>query len=355
MTGNDPRPRTAGDVSSRRGRRRAARRRRRIAVVSAVVAVILMSVAVIGGAWLVGVPSRDEGDVGRSVRVPETARTDARERDVPEHDALSKGAVPAADAALAGQRRLDALRGELERRISGYQGTWQMYLEDLSSGASIAVNDHRGYSASVIKLYVMLAVYQRISDGALAETDAIDELLRQMITVSSNEATNALIDTLGGGDADDGFSVVNDTAQRYGFTETYIHQYLGDLDGDPNQKQTSAVDSGRFMAAAYRGELVSPEYSRRMLDLLLGQTRRAKIPGGVPDGVMVANKTGEIPGVENDAAIVFATADTSAAIDGSATEGDYVLTVMTSDVADSAAAQASIRDLSAAVWAAMEG
>ena len=58
-------------------------------------------------------------------------------------------------------------------------------------------------------------------------------------------------------------------------------------------------------------------------------------------------------GVENDAAIVFATSDTSAAIDGTAATGDYVLTVMTSDVNDSAAAQASIRDLSGAVWNAM--
>ena len=319
-------------------------------IVAAAIAVTVVLGVAAGGVWLYGSLAANDGGEGQTVPSAEPIRDGD-----PMHDALSRDAVPAANTVIMAQRRLDALRQELEQRIGGYQGTWQVYLEDLSTGASIAINNHRGYSASVIKLYIMLAVYQNIADGSLTETETIDELLTQMITVSSNEAANALVDALGGGDAQTGFAIVNDIAQQHGFTDTAIHQYLGVIDGDPEQKQTSAVDSGRFMAAVYRGELVSPEYSRRMLDRLLGQTRRAKIPGGVPDGVIVANKTGEITGVENDAAIVFATSDTSAAIDGSATEGDYVLTVMTSDVADSAAAQASIRDLSAAVWAVMEG
>lgn len=349
MTGENGRVPDTGDMPSRGERRRLARRRRRTAIVAAAVAAAVVLGAVAGGVWLHSSAANNAGE-GRQTPVAEPVGDGA-----PTHDALSRDAVPPIDAAIEAQRRLDAMRVDLERRIDGYQGTWQMYLEDLSTGASITINNHRGYSASVVKLYIMLAVYQRIADGALTETDAIDGLLTQMITVSSNEAANSLIDALGGGDADAGFAIVNDIAQQYGFTDSYIRQYLGVVDGDPEQKQTSAVDSGRFMAAVYRGELVSPAYSQRMLDLLLGQTRRSKIPGGVPDGVTVANKTGEIAGVENDAAIVFATSDTSAAIDGTATAGDYVLTVMTSDVDDSAAAQASIRDLSGAVWAAMQG
>ena len=42
-----------------------------------------------------------------------------------------------------------------------------------------------------------------------------------------------------------------------------------------------------------------------MLNLLKQQTRRTKIPAGVPSGVTVANKTGETDDVTHDAAIVY--------------------------------------------------
>ncbi|NEG55845.1 serine hydrolase [Bifidobacterium sp. SMA15] len=248
---------------------------------------------------------------------------------------------------------MDALGQTIRSRIAGYQGTWQVYVEDLASGASVSVDSHPSYAASDIKLYVMLAVFQRIADGAVSDDASLDQLLTQMITVSSNEATNSLVTMLGGGDMQAGFTVVNDTAARYGFKDSRISQALGVTPVDANGKVTTADDCGRFMAAAYRGRLVSGDASRRMIDLLLGQTRRAKIPGGVPAGVTVANKTGENTGVENDAALVFAGSDTSGAIDGSATQGDYAIAVMTSDVASPSAAQASIRDLSAAVWDAL--
>lgn len=344
---------TGGNAAalSRRARRKRIIRRRRIVVsviAVAVIAAIVAAVIAVGG-LLSANSASDESSASADDMTVEQADTQPYDGDLDRDD------VPQVDAASVKQQELDALRTDLEQRIAGYQGTWQVYVEDLATGASIEINNHQGYSASVVKLYVMLAVFQRINDGELTETSTIDSLLEQMITVSSNEATNTLIDTLGDGDADAGFAIVNQIAQDYGFTESFINQYLGYTDGDPTRKQTSAHDSGAFMAAVYRGELVTPEYSQRMLDLLLAQTRRTKIPGGVPDGTLVANKTGEITGVENDAAIVFATSDASGAIDGSATEGDYVLTVMTEDITDSSATQTSIRDLSSAVWSALVG
>lgn len=239
------------------------------------------------------------------------------------------------------QTQLDTLKGTLEQQLGGYSGTWSLYVEDMTTGASISINDHRQPSASVIKLYVMLAVYDQIAQGKLTETADIDTLLTQMITVSSNQATNTLVKTLGGGDAQAGFTIVNDTAKANGFTETAMNDLLYDSGThDSSLKQTSVNDAGAFMAKVYRGQLVSTDVSSKMLDLLLGQTRRTKIPAGVPDGTKVANKTGEIPGTENDAAIVYGS------------KGDYVLTVMSEDV-DNSTAQANIRAISGTVWDAM--
>ena len=43
-----------------------------------------------------------------------------------------------------------------------------------------------------------------------------------------------------------------------------------------------------------------------MLEVLERQTFNADIPAGLPPGTRVAHKTGEITGIEHDAAIVFA-------------------------------------------------
>ncbi|OXN00588.1 serine hydrolase [Bifidobacterium vansinderenii] len=248
---------------------------------------------------------------------------------------------PTDAAKQAKQTQLDTLKGTLEQQLGGYSGTWSLYVEDMTTGASISINDHRQPSASVIKLYVMLAVYDQIAQGKLTETADIDTLLTQMITVSSNQATNTLVTTLGGDDAQAGFTIVNDTAKANGFTETAMNDLLYDSGThDSSLKQTSVNDAGAFMAKVYRGQLVSADVSAKMLDLLLGQTRRTKIPAGVPDGTKVANKTGEIPGTENDAAIVYGT------------KGDYVITVMSEDV-DNSTAQANIRAISGTVWDAM--
>jgi beta-lactamase class A len=53
-----------------------------------------------------------------------------------------------------------------------------------------------------------------------------------------------------------------------------------------------------------RGELVSPAASDEMRRTLLGQTRRTRIPAGVPKEAQVGNKTGTLRGILNDVALV---------------------------------------------------
>nr|WP_274608084.1 serine hydrolase [Bifidobacterium pongonis] len=199
----------------------------------------------------------------------------------------------------------------------------------------------------------MLAVFQQIADGTLQEDAQIDDLLTRMITVSDNEATNTLVDRLGNGDTQAGYAVVNGTAQRYGFTQSHLDQRMGNLTGDTG-KQTSVGDQGRFLAAACRGQLVSAEYSQRMIGLMLQQTRRSKIPAGLPSQVSVANKTGESPGVENDSAMVFAAGDGERIAGATPGTGDYVIAVMSENVPMPSEAQNDIRTMSSTVWSALQ-
>ncbi len=248
----------------------------------------------------------------------------------------------AAERKAQRQQTLNDQRPQIEQRLRGYTGDWQVYIEELSTGAQLSIGNRIQPAASLIKLYIMLAVYQQMNDGTLPDTPQTDGLLQQMITVSSNSAANTLIETLGNGNDQTGFDVINRTARRYDFTQTTIADMLSDTGSlDPNHKTTSSLDCGTFMAKVYRKQLVSQSASEAMQHLLLGQQRRNKIPAGLPAGTTVANKTGEVPGVENDAAIVFSP------------HGDYVLTVMTNGQADASDAQENIRTLSSLVWSAL--
>ncbi|NEG96765.1 serine hydrolase [Bifidobacterium sp. SMB2] len=270
-----------------------------------------------------------------SKQAPSTASASATKKAVPTVD-------PAEAAKRSKQSQLDGLNTKLASQIAGYPGTWSVYVEDLKTGASTSINNHVQPSASVIKLYVMLAVYTKIDEGGMQEDLATNDLLTQMITVSSNQATNTLVNLLGNGDTNAGLDVVNQVAKANGFNETRMKDLLYDSGThDSSLKQTSVSDSGRFMAKVYRGQLVSKQASEKMLNLLLQQQRRAKIPAGLPQGTKVANKTGEIIGTENDSAIIYGTASDHSS--------DYVLTVMTQNV-ENGTAQTQIAALSTTVW-----
>ncbi len=334
-------------------------RRRILSIVAVIVGVALIGMAAAVSATVMHANAMHRIDQTQSVSSRHNARrssspaTSARARQPQSKSTPLNTANPQELAKRDRQQTLDSLSNQLQQKISGYDGHWQVYVEDLPTGAAISINNHQQYSASVIKLMVMLAVFQRIHDGTFPDTAEVDHLLTQMITVSSNEATNTLVDELGGGDTQAGYDTVNTIAKQYGFAQSHLNQRMGDLTGNTG-KQTSVDDQGRFLAAACRGQLVSAQYSQRMIDLMLGQQRRSKIPAGLPSQISVANKTGESPGVENDSAMVFASNDGQHITGSQPGRGDYVIAVMSEDINSSSTAQANIRDISASTWAILQ-
>jgi beta-lactamase class A len=102
---------------------------------------------------------------------------------------------------------------------------------------------------------------------------------------------------------------------------------------------TTVTDCGRFLTEIYQicnGTAASQSLSHAdaMYSLLKQQERRNKIPAKIPDGVGVANKTGELDTVENDAAIIY---DTAKGV-------DLVVVFMAQNLTDTSAAQTSIAE-----------
>lgn len=241
------------------------------------------------------------------------------------------------------QQEMEKMEGVVQQLIARFgDGEWAVYVKDLTRGGSFEINSHSMESASLIKLYIMGAVWQAVEDKALVMTPEIQELLTQMITVSDNESSNRLVEALSpsGLSHPEGRTVVNGFAAANGFAETSQGRDLKDhRDVEPVEKNyTSVRDCGLFLEKVYRAQCVSPEASGQMLELLKGQQRREKIPGGLPEGVVTANKTGEVSTMEHDVAIVYGPGR------------DYVLCVMSVELIDTQAARQHIREISAAVY-----
>lgn len=227
------------------------------------------------------------------------------------------------------------LQPQLEEMIQEYQasvgGEWSVYVEDLNTGGNMTIRDERMRAASLIKLFIMGAVYERYED--LKGKSDLDSLLEQMITVSDNDAANKLVEYLGDGNQGNGMAVVNAFCTQYNYTNTSMGRLLLQ-DNSISDNYTSVEDCGKFLYHVYNEKF---EHSEDMLALLKAQTRRTKIPASIPDGIEVANKTGELDDVQNDVAIVF---------------GDvpYIICIMSQGVSGEEGPVQAINNLSNAVY-----
>ena len=214
------------------------------------------------------------------------------------------------------------LTKELEEYIKSNPGQWSAYIKNLKTGEITDINgDNKMTSASIIKLFVMAAAYDQINKGQVSEANKTTILnnMRNMITISDNDATNAIVAALGNGDEEAGRAIINNYASSEGYSETSINRSLGQSSRGSVENYTSAKDVSNLLEKIHNGEI---DNSDDMLDLLKAQTRTSKIPAGVPDGVTVANKTGELGDVQNDAAIVYS-------------GGDYVIVTLSEGVSES--------------------
>lgn len=217
--------------------------------------------------------------------------------------------------------------------------SWQVYVQRLSDGAEASVGTGQMVAASLIKLYIMGAVYDSYDTLTSANgQETVDSLLKSMITVSDNDAANSLTKMLGQGDGAAGRDVVNHYCIQNGYGETSMGRMLLET-GTDRENYTSARDCGKFLENVYRGNL---SHAQEMLSLLKQQERTGKIPAGIPEGVETANKTGELDSVENDAAIVFAG------------EKPYVLCILSGNLGSTSDARQKITRLSSEIYESVQ-
>lgn len=235
---------------------------------------------------------------------------------------------------------MEELTAALSEQMAGLEGKWAVYAEDMSTsvtaiGEKNATCDDPMISASIVKIFIMAALYDRIAQGTLDE-DAIYSDIYQMITISDNAATNRLIKVLGEGDALLGMERVNAYALSIGCTATSMHRLM--LEDNGLQNYVSARDCAVLLRMIFEETCVDPESSQKMLAILKDQYWGDYIPKGPPQGTVIAHKGGDLTGLcHGDVGIVYAET------------GPYILCILCNEPPSDAEGKAAIAPLAALV------
>lgn len=253
-------------------------------------------------------------------------------QDVQEEGTIS----PSHSSESSTDESLNSLLSQIKPLLPQNNGTWSVYVCNLMKNTEGVIDDQPMQAASLIKLFIMGTVYENYE--SLSETygaDTLNSYLNSMITVSDNDAANKLVNMLGDGDDEAGMRAVNAFCASHGYSSTSMGRLLLQSN-EYGDNYTSVSDCGHFLKEIYQSNAGTAEstlaHTDAMYSLLKMQQRRNKIPANLPDGVKVANKTGELDDVENDAGVIYNTAKNI----------DLVVCFMSQDLTDSSEAQAVI-------------
>jgi len=232
----------------------------------------------------------------------------------------------------------ETLRKALEAEIEASGAQVSLALKDLQTGENLFIKEKdMVHAASTMKVAVLIEVFKQAEDGRFRLDDrvvirnefhslvdgspfslnkaddsdpdiydrvgtamSIRELADRMITVSSNMATNILVELVRPEN-------VMSTLELLGLRRMRVLR--GVEDGKAFERglnnQTDAYDLMLAMEAIATGRAGSGPSCREMVEILEKQRFRGGIPAGLPAEVPVGNKSGSITGMEHDAAIVF--------------------------------------------------
>ena len=204
-------------------------------------------------------------------------------------------------------------------------GVFGCAIVDLTSGEEWAVaGDTIFPQASAIKLPILMEVIRRghageldlneivkisrqvhvSGSGILAELGdgtvrmSLRDLCVLMIALSDNTATNLLIDRIG-------MERVNAMLRELGVAHTALRRRMMDLAARKHgvENVSTPREAARLMRLLHEGKFVSREVSDDVLSILR-KRKEGDIEPVLPQGVPLASKTGELPGILTEWAIV---------------------------------------------------
>ena len=209
----------------------------------------------------------------------------------------------------------NTLSSDIEKELSGKKGTFAVAFKDLKTGREIKIHDKEVYhAASTMKTPVMIEVYKQAAEGKFSLNDSIElknefksivdgssysldsaddsefelykhigekrtisALLYQMIIVSSNFATNLIMQKVGAQN-------VTQSMRQLGAKDI---QVLRGVEDDKAFEKglintTTAHDLMLIFEKIAKGEAVNANASQAMINILLDQKFNEIIPALLP-------------------------------------------------------------------------
>ena len=231
---------------------------------------------------------------------------------------------------------------DLEERIlkilKTEKGDFAIAFKNLSDGKTILINENEEFhAASTMKTPVMIEAFKKNHEGIISLDDSIEiknefksivdgslfklssfddsdkktyekigsylslrELIYDMITISSNFATNLVIDYIGHED-------INKTMRDLGAKNINVLRGVEDIKAfnEGLSNTTTALDLLKIYDNLALGKVINISLSEEMVDILKKQKYDDIIPKYLPKSIEVAHKDGWINGVRHDSGIVF--------------------------------------------------
>jgi beta-lactamase class A len=264
------------------------------------------------------------------------------------------------------RERVEKQLGEVRQKIEDYPGVAGVYVRDLEGNFGYGIRpDEQFFTASIIKIPVMVAVYRKVDEGELSFSQMVEikeedwaagagwlqweragtkqtvgDLLLLMMNQSDNVATNALTRVVGGADH------VNEVAKSLGTEDTLLYQKVSsERAAVPSlDNRTTPRDMATMLQKIADGEAASEKSCGYMIDLMDLNELDWWLDAGLPADVYAANKAGWLYQVYDDVGIVKA--------------GDrpYVVAIMSKyGTQDVDVGQVLIEGVSRDVWEAQNG
>ena len=197
--------------------------------------------------------------------------------------------------------------------------------------------DHYFHAASTMKLAVLLGVFREVERGQLTldapvhvrnrftsivnqepfmldlgrdadpnvyghlgKTLTVRELAYWMITLSSNLATNLLVDVIG-------IPTIQKALDELEIDGVRILRGVEDQAAFEAGLNNEVTANGllKLLRVIAEGKAYSQQASEEMMKIMLDQQYRSGIPAGLPKAARVAHKTGNISTIHHDAGIVY--------------------------------------------------
>ena len=233
----------------------------------------------------------------------------------------------------------NSLDTRIRNEVAPFKGKVFVFAKNLDTGATYTYNgDERVRTASTIKIAVLIEVFARVAEGKAKWTDelvltkaarysgsgilpelsdglrlTLQDCVRLMMTLSDNTATNMVLDYLSSNTAP-GTDAVNDRMNSLGFKATRIMRRVGGggdskAGKDPEGKKfglgaTTPHEMVQILEKLERGEVISPDASKQMLDLMKREQARYAIGRTTPD-IPMASKYGALDALRSCVALLY--------------------------------------------------